>query len=750
MERIEELRSEYSFSKTLHHLLSSATIRAPYPNNFIDNRTIDSRRDIDGRVAIDNRPIDDLLITQKTDQSMILNNQNHPLITDNQLGSDNERTSSSSSTPPSLNNRSQQSNGSSSPQLMQQLNQQSIVTSMPSMPIIAQNNQHSFDHVLSGEPQQVTRTIRTLPRIVSKSSEPSDKVPNDGQEQFSGPSLKISKDSVSWRHSDKRKRERMNNSLVDLGKLIPYAYSQKLRGKVEKTEIVELAVKYLKHMHRHNGGPANSSNPSPEARPASNSDSSWRHLMVLNDEDKVREYNKGYRDCVAEMVKFLTTEGIAPGEPFCVKLVNHLLGALDTEDSGQLKSTESEKQSSADSEVNAKAIVEFKEDNTGHSDDGDRLVSAEKKAVVERWTQTDNQDSESNTSPISSKNHLVRLEPNDRCLPSFKIESPGGRITELSQSPPKPTPRASSADSNNHDQIKRPPSCEIEYVGQGKRRMSSPFNSENSQDNSVSAAGFKKRISARYIDDQKQSVNPVLFANHQVQAGPVSSHKAQLEVRPTPMVRQGPSPNHFPQKKHCSHSQHTSGQSHPVPLHQMSIQEFRAHQHRILQNMQGGHSSHRTLAEAGQSDLANSSSNSLLKMQLLQQQQQQQHSLMFNRHREQQPEIRVPVPVPGKLQQEMAAHQRDLSASVGHQRPPNGPAAYQGTQRGQVGHAGPGAGQSAIKTIPAFGLHPSGNYYITVSIPETAFEIVSNRNHNQVNLYPVSINVDFNKSYEAK
>ena len=39
----------------------------------------------------------------------------------------------------------------------------------------------------------------------------------------------------------------MNNCLADLSRLIPSSYLKRGRGRVEKTEIIEMAIKYLRH-----------------------------------------------------------------------------------------------------------------------------------------------------------------------------------------------------------------------------------------------------------------------------------------------------------------------------------------------------------------------------------------------------------------------------------------------------------------------------------------------------------------------
>lgn len=43
----------------------------------------------------------------------------------------------------------------------------------------------------------------------------------------------------------------MNNCLADLSKLLPEEYLKRGRGRIEKTEIIEMAIKHLKHLQAH-------------------------------------------------------------------------------------------------------------------------------------------------------------------------------------------------------------------------------------------------------------------------------------------------------------------------------------------------------------------------------------------------------------------------------------------------------------------------------------------------------------------
>lgn len=58
----------------------------------------------------------------------------------------------------------------------------------------------------------------------------------------------LQQDPMSHRIIEKRRRDRMNNCLADLSRLIPPHYLKKGRGRVEKTEIIEMAIRHLKYL----------------------------------------------------------------------------------------------------------------------------------------------------------------------------------------------------------------------------------------------------------------------------------------------------------------------------------------------------------------------------------------------------------------------------------------------------------------------------------------------------------------------
>ncbi|CAG9856553.1 unnamed protein product [Phyllotreta striolata] len=116
--------------------------------------------------------------------------------------------------------------------------------------------------------------------------------------EYAGGGYKKSKsarqDPMSHRIIEKRRRDRMNNCLADLSRLIPAEYLKKGRGRVEKTEIIEMAIKHMKYLQSEHGNPTD-------------------------------HYRLGYQECMSETMRFLVEiEGHFPREPFCLRLLDHL------------------------------------------------------------------------------------------------------------------------------------------------------------------------------------------------------------------------------------------------------------------------------------------------------------------------------------------------------------------------------------------------------------------------------------------
>lgn len=87
----------------------------------------------------------------------------------------------------------------------------------------------------------------------------------------------------------------MNSCLADLSRLIPPQYMRKGRGRVEKTEIIEMAIKHLRNMQSQD--------------------------CVKRESACTEHYRVGYQDCLSEAAKFLLNER---GEDLCYRMVTRL------------------------------------------------------------------------------------------------------------------------------------------------------------------------------------------------------------------------------------------------------------------------------------------------------------------------------------------------------------------------------------------------------------------------------------------
>ncbi|XP_022254968.1 transcription factor cwo-like isoform X1 [Limulus polyphemus] len=116
------------------------------------------------------------------------------------------------------------------------------------------------------------------------------------------------RDPMSHRIIEKRRRDRMNNCLADLSRLIPTSYLKKGRGRIEKTEIIEMAIKHLKHLQAHTC-----------------KDPGTCEVAKTAEQDRRRQYRLGFQECLSEILRFMVEiEGLYASDGLCVKIVNHL------------------------------------------------------------------------------------------------------------------------------------------------------------------------------------------------------------------------------------------------------------------------------------------------------------------------------------------------------------------------------------------------------------------------------------------
>jgi YRPW motif-containing protein len=117
-------------------------------------------------------------------------------------------------------------------------------------------------------------------------------------------------DPMSHRIIEKRRRDRMNNCLADLSRLIPNSYLKKDRGRIEKTEIIEMAIKHMKHLHNH---------------PCSKPEGCDLQTETQQGLSSLESFRVGYHECLTESMHFLVEkQGMYSADPFCLRMMSHL------------------------------------------------------------------------------------------------------------------------------------------------------------------------------------------------------------------------------------------------------------------------------------------------------------------------------------------------------------------------------------------------------------------------------------------
>ncbi|XP_003966142.2 hairy/enhancer-of-split related with YRPW motif protein 1-like [Takifugu rubripes] len=101
---------------------------------------------------------------------------------------------------------------------------------------------------------------------------------------------------------EKRRRDRINNSLSELRRLVPSAFEKQGSAKLEKAEILQMTVDHLKMLHATCG-------------------KGYFEAHVL-----AKDYRSlGFRECLAETARYLSmVEGRESADPLRMRLVSHL------------------------------------------------------------------------------------------------------------------------------------------------------------------------------------------------------------------------------------------------------------------------------------------------------------------------------------------------------------------------------------------------------------------------------------------
>ncbi|XP_038828072.1 hairy/enhancer-of-split related with YRPW motif protein 1-like [Salvelinus namaycush] len=101
---------------------------------------------------------------------------------------------------------------------------------------------------------------------------------------------------------EKRRRDRINNSLTELRRLVPSAFEKQGSAKLEKAEILQMTVEHLKMLHAVGG-------------------KGYFDAHALATDYR----GLGFRECLAETARYLSIiEGLDSADPLRIRLVSHL------------------------------------------------------------------------------------------------------------------------------------------------------------------------------------------------------------------------------------------------------------------------------------------------------------------------------------------------------------------------------------------------------------------------------------------
>ncbi|XP_055749503.1 hairy/enhancer-of-split related with YRPW motif protein 1-like isoform X1 [Salvelinus fontinalis] len=101
---------------------------------------------------------------------------------------------------------------------------------------------------------------------------------------------------------EKRRRDRINNSLTELRRLVPSAFEKQGSAKLEKAEILQMTVEHLKMLHAVGGKGYFDA-----------------HALATDYQ------GLGFRECLAETARYLSIiEGLDSADPLRIRLVSHL------------------------------------------------------------------------------------------------------------------------------------------------------------------------------------------------------------------------------------------------------------------------------------------------------------------------------------------------------------------------------------------------------------------------------------------
>ncbi|KAM4866461.1 hairy/enhancer-of-split related with YRPW motif protein 2 [Thomomys bottae] len=116
---------------------------------------------------------------------------------------------------------------------------------------------------------------------------------------------------------EKRRRDRINNSLSELRRLVPTAFEKQGSAKLEKAEILQMTVDHLK-MLQATGGKGYFD----------------AHALAMD------FMSVGFRECLTEVARYLSSvEGLDSSDPLRVRLVSHLSSCASQREAAAMTSS---------------------------------------------------------------------------------------------------------------------------------------------------------------------------------------------------------------------------------------------------------------------------------------------------------------------------------------------------------------------------------------------------------------------------
>ncbi|XP_074844886.1 hairy/enhancer-of-split related with YRPW motif protein 2 isoform X2 [Carettochelys insculpta] len=116
---------------------------------------------------------------------------------------------------------------------------------------------------------------------------------------------------------EKRRRDRINNSLSELRRLVPTAFEKQGSAKLEKAEILQMTVDHLK-MLQATGGKGYFD----------------AHALAMD------FMSIGFRECLTEVARYLSSvEGLDTSDPLRVRLVSHLSSCASQREAAAMTSS---------------------------------------------------------------------------------------------------------------------------------------------------------------------------------------------------------------------------------------------------------------------------------------------------------------------------------------------------------------------------------------------------------------------------